>query len=67
MHYPTDTDSFVGASPIKGVIDYDMLLASEIYEVEFFVRRYNEGGSPLVTAYRDILQEVVDMAAEKPQ
>lgn len=64
---PLDTVHFVRVSPIKDVIDYDMLLASEIYEVEFFVRRYDEGGTALVTAYRDILQEVADMAAEQPQ
>lgn len=64
---PFDTVHFVSASPIKQLIDYDVLLASQIYEIEFFVRRYNEGGRPLVAAYMDIMQEVADMAAEQPQ
>lgn len=64
---PFDTLHFVSASPIKGLIDYDVLLASQIYEIEFFVRRYNEGGRPLVAAYMDIMQEVADMAAQQPQ
>jgi hypothetical protein len=64
---PMDTHSFVGVSPIENLIDYDMLLASEIYEVEFFVRRYNEGGRAFVTAYRDILQEVAAIASEQPE
>lgn len=64
---PMDTVHFVSASPIKSLIDYDVLLASEIYEIEFFVRRYNEGGRPLVAACADIMQEVADMAAEQPQ
>lgn len=64
---PFDTLHFVSASPIKRLIDYDVLLASQIYEIEFFVRRYNEGGRPLVAAYTDIMQEVADMAAQPPQ
>lgn len=63
---PFDTVHFVSVSPIKELIDYDVLLASQIYEIEFFVRRYNEGGRPLVVAYVDIMQEVADMAAEQP-
>ena len=64
---PMDTGHFVSRSPIKNLIDYDLLLASEIYEIEFFVRRYNEGGSELVVAYRDIMQNISDKLGEYRQ
>ena len=62
-----DPSSFVSKSPIKNLINYDLLLASEIYEIEFFVRRHNEGGTTLVNAYRDILIEIEEMAAKQTQ